>query len=154
MEWRTIDGFPNYEVSSTGLVLSHHTGGILSPLTHRNGYLSVVLCNKLIGQKRIGIHRIVAISFLENPEEKLEVDHINRDKTDNSLQNLRWATHSENRQNTGVHCNNKLGIKNISYNKNSNRYIYKKIMGETKVYKSFVTLDEAIKFRDEFLKSM
>jgi hypothetical protein len=149
MEWRTIDGFPNYEVSSTGLVLSHNTGGILSPLTHHNGYLSVMLSNPLIGTKRIGIHRIVAISFLENPENKREVDHIDRDKTNNHVSNLRWATHSENQQNTGVSCDNKLGIKNIHYNKIKDRYIYKKIIEGKRITKSFLTLEEAIKFRDE-----
>ena len=154
MEWRTIDGFPNYEVSSTGLVLSHNTGGILSPLTHHNGYLSVVLCGKLIGMKRIGIHRIVATTFLENPEEKLEVDHINRDKTDNRLENLRWATRSENVQNTGIRSDNTTGYKYISYNKKSNRYTFQKRQGENRVWESFATLDEAIKFSDEFLKSM
>jgi hypothetical protein len=154
MEWRTIDGFPNYEVSSTGLVLSHNTGGIMSPLTHHNGYLSVMLSNQLVGMKRIGIHRIVATSFLENPENKPEVDHINRDKTDNRLENLRWATRSENVQNTGIRSDNTTGYKYISYNEKSQKYMFQKKQGENSTWKSFVTLDEAIKFRDEFLKSM
>lgn len=45
------------------------------------------------------VHRLVALHFVDNPEGKTEVDHIDRDKTNNNAENLRWATRSENNRN-------------------------------------------------------
>lgn len=59
-----------------------------------NGYLKV-----RIGEKTIYIHHLVADAFLSNPENKQCIDHINTDKTDNRVENLRWCTHKENTNN-------------------------------------------------------
>ena len=50
-------------------------------------------------QKNIAVHRLVAIAFIPNPENKPEVDHINVDRKDNRVENLRWATRKENMSN-------------------------------------------------------
>lgn len=57
----------------------------------------------MIGGKHYYIHRLVAETFIPNPEEKPEVDHIDRCPTHNNVDNLRWATHSENLRNTPQH---------------------------------------------------
>lgn len=59
------------------------------------GYLRVKIDGK--GYK---VHRLVAETFIENPENKPTVDHIDRDKTNNNVSNLRWATMKEQRENT------------------------------------------------------
>jgi hypothetical protein len=46
-----------------------------------------------------GVHRLVAQTFIENPEQKLTVDHIDRNPKNNNLENLRWATHKEQMNN-------------------------------------------------------
>ena len=61
------------------------------------------------------IHRLIGLHYIPNPENKRCIDHKNRIKTDNIVENLRWATDSENSQNQGVHKDNKIGIKNLSY---------------------------------------
>ena len=53
-----------------------------------------------INKKTYKVHRLVAETFIDNPEGKPFVDHINRDRNDNSVSNLRWVTASENNRNT------------------------------------------------------
>lgn len=61
-------------------------------------YVTVHLCKNGI-MKRIPVHRLVAQAFIPNPDNKLEIDHINTNKRDNRVCNLRWATRKENRNN-------------------------------------------------------
>jgi len=60
-------------------------------------YLTVDLCNKGI-YKKVLIHRLVWLAFISNPENKLEINHINWVKDDNRVENLEWCTHKENLQ--------------------------------------------------------
>jgi hypothetical protein len=148
MNWKPIENYPKYEVSDCGMVLSHYSGNILKPQKNcGSGYLHVVLC-KNSKKKTCKIHRLVAQAFIPNPENKKCIDHIDRCRTNNHIDNLRWATNSENSQNTGVRCNNKLGIKNISYNKTKDRYVYQKIKKGKLVHKTFKTLNEALEFKN------
>jgi hypothetical protein len=134
MNWKKIENYPKYEISDCGLLMNSR-GNILKPGKIVDGYLCVDLY-KNGKRKTCKIHRLVAQAFIPNPENKPQVDHIDRDRTNNHVDNLRWATSSENSQNTGVRCTNKLGIKNISYDKSQNRYVYKKIIqGEKKFSK-------------------
>jgi hypothetical protein len=68
---------------------------ILKPRLNRYGYLTVVLCKDKI-RKSYTVHRLVCQAFLDNPENKLEVDHINRNSLDNRKENLRLCTHRQN----------------------------------------------------------
>ena len=76
----------------------------LSAHTDKNGYVSVVLVKNK--EKRTNkLHRVVALAFVPNPENKPCVNHINRIKTDNRVGNLEWVTYSENE----IHSVEKLG---------------------------------------------
>ena len=90
-----IEGFENYEVSNLGKVRNIKSGRIIKPQLNRNGYLMHLLYenNK---QKHLYLHRIIAIAFIDNPEKKPQVNHIDENKLNNDLSNLEWCTVREN----------------------------------------------------------
>ena len=90
-----IDGFDNYEVSNLGKVRNMKSGRVLKPKPHKDGYLRHGLY-KNNKQKTLLLHRIVATAFIDNPEAKPQVNHIDENKTNNDLSNLEWCTAKEN----------------------------------------------------------
>ena len=98
-DFKPIKGYENeYLIGSNGNVFSVRAGRTIRPNTDKDGYLYVVLS---VNQKRktMKVHRLVAMAFIPNAENKPAVDHINGNKTDNKVANLRWATNKENTNN-------------------------------------------------------
>lgn len=97
--WSDIVGFPCYMVSTEGRVKNLFSGVILKPQNNGNGYLKVSLrCEGKTYQRYI--HRLVAEHFCPCAHSAyIEVDHLDRDKTNNCADNLRWVTPSENQSN-------------------------------------------------------
>lgn len=87
--------YEDYQISDLGNVKGKN-GIILKPYLHVNGYLSYCHRTEWPARRTVAIHRIVAILFISNPENKREVNHKNGIKTDNRVENLEWATSSEN----------------------------------------------------------
>jgi len=86
----------NYLITKDGIVYSKsyrgtNKQGILSPIKHSLGYLRVNIAGRMIG-----IHRLVAETYIDNPASLPEVDHIDGDKANNRLDNLRWVSHQDN----------------------------------------------------------
>jgi hypothetical protein len=150
-EWKKINNFPEYEVSSAGRVKSLKRGSetIKQPTIGNHRYLVVSLWNEK--QYVETIHRLVAEAFIPNPEDKREVDHINRIRTDNRVENLRWVTSSENKVNKNE-LPNKLGHRYIS--KSGYGFSVEITRNKQRVFRKwFNTLEEAIKARDDFTSS-
>ena len=107
--WKDVVGYEGlYQVSSLGRIKSLDrkikcrnnyerivVGKIKIPFKKKEGYLTIKLykSNKL---KSFYVHRLVAQAFIDNPHCKKTVNHINEIKTDNRIENLEWATYSEN----------------------------------------------------------
>lgn len=84
----------DYSVSTEGEVKKDTTNYLLSQSMQQDYKFVSLLIN---GQaKRMRVHRLVAITFIPNPENKPYVNHINGDKGDNNVENLEWVTPSEN----------------------------------------------------------
>ena len=104
--WKDIEDFPNYEVSDQGRVRNKKTGHILSPVPDKDGYFRVHLGKDIVTKR---IHRLVAVAFIPNVENKSQVNHINGDKMDNRASNLEWCSALEN----NTHALN-TGLRNVS----------------------------------------
>lgn len=88
--------YPNYLVSNLGEIKHIKHDKCLKPL-NRDRYVSVYLFTpELKKYKELFIHRLIASTFIPNPDNKTDVDHINGNREDNSAENLRWVSHSEN----------------------------------------------------------
>ena len=127
-----IQGYPNYLIYEDGKVekIKGHKKGIINSHIN-NGYLQIRLTNK-DGRRTFLISRLIAIYYIPNPLNYKEVDHIDRDKSNNDISNLRWCDRSVNTQNRGIFKNNKCGIKNIRYHKSKNNWEYRKIINGNK----------------------
>ncbi len=112
--WRAIDGYINYEVSSHGRVRNITTARILKPYSDNHGYYLVKL-SKDGTAKNHKIHKLVSFAYCDNINDYNVVDHIDKNKSNNMFNNLRWCTSSENNRNTTIRKDNTSGFKGVSF---------------------------------------
>lgn len=92
-----IKDYPNYQITESGII--YNKAGIALKYHYRknDGHPRVTLYNKQ-GGKNFSVHRLVAIHFLPNPENKKQVHHKDNNKNNPQLKNLEWVSNSENIQ--------------------------------------------------------
>lgn len=98
--FKQVKGYEGYyEVSNIGNVRSTSYKGVklLKPAKTKRGYLNVVLCVNQVKVHKL-IHRLVAEAFIPNSKNLEQVNHINGNKVDNTVQNLEWCTSEYNNQ--------------------------------------------------------
>jgi len=143
-----IQNYPNYLIYPDGRIWGNKTKGrkegFIKMKPDSDGYLRFGLTNEN-GEKKFRLHRLLAIHYIPNPNNYPEVDHIDRNRLNNNLSNLRWATRSINCKNRGISTNNTSGFKNISQRKDTGSWkVYYK---QYKVNKTFKTKKEALCYK-------
>lgn len=95
--WKTVKNYPKYEVSINGDIRNRKTKRILKPeVCKKWGYLRVRLYFEKKKAKHELVHRVVASTFLDNPNNLPEVNHKDKNKTNNKVSNLEWCTSQYN----------------------------------------------------------
>jgi len=144
--FKRIDEFPEYDIDIIGNIYRNNKK--LKQSLNNHGYYHVTLCKN--GKKHTKIkHRLMALSFLDNPNNLPCVDHINRKRADNSLDNLRWCTHRENLQNKPGQGENY----NVQLTKYNTYVVQIRINGKM-ASKTLKTLQEAVVYRDDILRNL
>ena len=98
-EFKTLLNFSKYEVNREGELFNKNSNRQLLG-TLDKGYIKVNIINDFTKKSQTRyLHRIVAETFLENPNEYEQIDHIDNNKRNNNVENLRWCSHSQNQTN-------------------------------------------------------
>ncbi len=113
---KAIKGFEDYLVTDTGKVYSLKRKKYMNQHANNRGYLMVQLC-KNGKHKSFLVHRLVAQAFIENPENKAQIDHIDRNQDNNHVSNLRWVDNTENYMNRDHEKVRKAGLKGAQASK-------------------------------------
>lgn len=109
-KWITITGYPNYQMSNTGLIKNKATNHLLKEWANSRGYKYVSLSHKA-HKRNFAVHRLVATYFVKGKSCDKEVNHKDEDKLNNQANNLEWISHKDN-LNYGHH-NQKMRLSNI-----------------------------------------
>ena len=155
-EWKKMDDYSNYRIYKDGRVYSEKRKIFLKPGVNRYGYLLCNLTNDTNKKRKtMDIHRLVALLHIPNPDSKEQVDHIDRDKLNNAIGNLRWVSRSINCINKSV--SGTIPYRHINYQKTqnsfnirikrNNKHIFTKGMSANKY-----TLQDVVKVRNEQYK--
>lgn len=147
--WATVPGYERYQVSDLGNIRS--SKGLLKPCVDYRGYRVVQLSP---GKKTIKVARLVLEAFVDS-KHGFEVDHINRLRGDDRLENLRWCTRKQNVANRGRFTSSSSGgVPGVSWYKKSKKWrAFKKIDGVLYHIGYFFSVEEAEKAVNNFLRS-
>lgn len=142
--WKSIEFDNRYQISTFGNIRRLTTTGqkLINGSIGNRGYKYIQLQRE---GKRINllIHQLVAKAFIPNPENKPDIDHIDRNKLNNRVDNLRWCFHKENMQNV-VHSN-KYGLNGVRFNNQTKKWQVSK----KNQHFYFDNLEESIQKRNE-----
>lgn len=93
-EFKQIDYNNNYLINKEGKVYSLYTNKFIKPTKSKSGYLYITFNDN----KKIRLHRLIALAFIPNPNNYLEINHIDGNKENNNINNLEWCSREQNRK--------------------------------------------------------
>ena len=152
MNFIRVEGFPDYVIHPVGTILrihKHHTRE-MKHSKRPDGYMRICLCNNG-KQKLFLVHRLLALHFIPNPENKPCIDHINGVKDDNRLENLEWVTMTENNRRREYVKNPHIITKGGILKRKSGSWAWYYRMSGKQITKSMKNREDLQKFRKETL---
>jgi len=155
-QFRELEEFPGYKIGNRGTILLKSG----KPMKQQKKYLTETYCKMVLSlinkdDKRYTkpVHRLVALAWIPNPDNEPEIDHIDRNPTNNCVENLRWTSRMKNANNMGICKTNKSGITGLSYCKSNQRwYVQKNIMG-MRYQKAFKERSDAEAYLKELVET-
>jgi hypothetical protein len=133
-EWKKINEYENYEVSSFGRIRNKITTRILKA-ANKGGYYCVGLSKGKT--KTFSVHQLVAKAFIPNPENKTQINHKDKNGLNNNIKNLEWNTNKEN----SIHRSN--GVKQTT---NQNLQIYRIDLNTNEILSKYDSIEEGAKW--------
>jgi hypothetical protein len=153
--WKDIQNYEGlYQISNLGRIKSIKRNIYLKQRLTKDYYRINLYNNNVV--KSYFVHRLIGFAFIPNPNNLLEIDHIDRNKKNNNLSNLRWVTRSDNAINT-TRCINTSGQRNIIQTFDNDKTFYRVIIKRNNIKitdKRFEILEEAIEYRDNYLNNL
>lgn len=149
-EFVDIVGFSKYKINRLGQVLNIKKNKLISIFCDDKGYKKINLYgDDGIRKTSLSIHRLLALTFIPNPNNYPCVDHIDRNPKNNSLSNLRWCTHQFNDRNKNQVYNQKGGM-TIRNRRNKITYEFNYYIDyQTRKFKSFDNIEDGNKWIEE-----
>ena len=144
--YKGIKDFDNYSISNLGNVRNDKTGRIMKPQNKGNGYKQIALCVNNTKTIRT-IHTLVGEAFLLKPNDHFIIDHIDENKCNNILSNLRYSTYSQNSMNKSKQSNNTTGIIGVCKMKNEKFSAQYQINSKKVHIGTYNTIEEATQAR-------
>jgi hypothetical protein len=152
--WKTIQDF-EYEISIDGDVRNKNTGRILKSSVDRYGYLKIGLRKKDQRQKYwFTIHRLIGMYFIDNPNGYSQIDHIDRNKLNNAVDNLRWVDSVTNNLNRKDSCWTTNKIKELYISKYKNGYMIRINRSDYKFRSWSKSLENAVSIRNKCMEEI
>ena len=147
VEWRDVVDYEGlYIINNYGMV-KNVVKNYIHTLNDNNGYYRINLL-KDEKYKTQQVHRLVALAFIPNPENKPFVDHIDNNGFNNHISNLRWATNQENQLNVKCCRNSKSGIRGVHFNTRQKKWVARYSIDKKQIHIGyFNTIEEATEAR-------
>jgi hypothetical protein len=146
-QYKIIKDFPNYSVSNFGNIRNDKTGRVLKQQIDTQGYYKVSLYSDGNSYKKY-VHHLVGTMFIPNPENKKCIGHINNNRLNNNIENLRMVSYNENCMNRKLSSKNSSNYKGVTYDKQRNKWLaHIAINGKSKTLGRFDKIEDAVNCR-------